>query len=230
MRETSSMGGSGIGIGFKTALFLLILHSNGAAAEWKTVEPARGTESGTGVFGSGAGLVTNPATGISLHRSMYLAAGGQGETDYIEAEELIELFSPEPTMTRSIRGIGGVTTGHTEARQEFRNILFDFDSDRLRQSSYPQLGEIGKALSAVMTAHPGSRFSIEGHTDSIGDRHYNLQLSQKRARAVKQYLVVRYGLDSSRIRAVGLGEAMPVAPNETELGRSLNRRVEVVRE
>jgi outer membrane protein OmpA-like peptidoglycan-associated protein len=72
-------------------------------------------------------------------------------------------------MTRSIRGIGGVTTGHAEARKEFRNILFDFDSDRIKRSSYPQLGEIGMALGMVMADHPDYRFSIEGHTDSIGD-------------------------------------------------------------
>ena len=66
---------------------------------------------------------------------------------------------------------------------------------------------------------------MEGHTDSRGSESYNLQLSQKRANTVKNILVDKYGMQPSRLRAVGYGEAMPIDINDTEEGRQNNRRV-----
>lgn len=73
---------------------------------------------------------------------------------------------------------------------------------------------------------PGERVEIRGHTDAVGAAAFNQQLSQARANTVRDFLVAQ-GIDASRISTVGLGENVPVATNDTEVGRALNRRVEV---
>ena len=75
--------------------------------------------------------------------------------------------------------------------------------------------------------NPDTKVVIEGHTDSIGGDAYNKKLSERRAEAVKRYLV-RQGIDAGRIRTVGHGKTKPVADNGTEEGRAKNRRAEVV--
>jgi outer membrane protein OmpA-like peptidoglycan-associated protein len=69
---------------------------------------------------------------------------------------------------------------------------------------------------------------VQGHTDSYGSDEQNLQLSNQRAEAVKQYLLANSNLDASRVEAFGYGESKPIASNETTEGRAANRRVEVV--
>jgi outer membrane protein OmpA-like peptidoglycan-associated protein len=74
--------------------------------------------------------------------------------------------------------------------------------------------------------NPNLAVEIEGHTDSIGTELYNLGLGQRRAEAVKGYLVLRYQVDSNRMTAVSYGESRPIADNRTAEGRAQNRRVE----
>ena len=83
-----------------------------------------------------------------------------------------------------------------------------------------------EAMLGYLRRHPGARLSIEGHTDSQGDAEYNQGLSVRRANSVKQAFVDA-GIDASRITARGYGQTRPVAGNDTEEGRALNRRVEV---
>ncbi len=75
---------------------------------------------------------------------------------------------------------------------------------------------------------PGSRVTIEGHTDSFGGDDQNLQLSQRRADAVRQYLLANSSLDPAMVESVGYGETRPVASNDTVEGRARNRRIEVI--
>src|SRR5262249_42354410 len=82
-------------------------------------------------------------------------------------------------------------------------------------------------LVTVLRAHPERQVTIEGYTDSIGSESYNLGLSQRRAEAVRDFLM-QNGVDASRIIAHGYGASAPVAPNTTEAGRQQNRRVEVI--
>jgi OmpA-OmpF porin, OOP family len=82
-------------------------------------------------------------------------------------------------------------------------------------------------LVTVLRAHPERQVTIEGYTDSMGSESYNLGLSQRRAEAVRDFLI-QNGVDASRIIARGYGAAAPVAPNTTEAGRQQNRRVEVI--
>jgi len=106
--------------------------------------------------------------------------------------------------------------GHATERR------FDFDSATLRPDAEPILDQ----LHAALAADPSASIRIEGHTSSEGTEAYNQDLSERRARAVVDELV-RRGLEAGRLRSAGLGESRPVAPNDDESGRSLNRRVEV---
>jgi len=69
---------------------------------------------------------------------------------------------------------------------------------------------------------------VVGHTDNIGDIDYNLRLSKARADAVVRELVTKYGISPDRLKAYGVGSLAPIAPNKTEEGRTMNRRVELV--
>lgn len=101
-------------------------------------------------------------------------------------------------------------------------IHFDFDKADLKVGSEKALTEMVK----LMKANPGLRVEIQGHTDSVGDRAYNQELSKRRAETVKAYLAL-YGIDVSRMTVRGFGPDRPVAENDTEEGRALNRRVEL---
>jgi OmpA-OmpF porin, OOP family len=113
-----------------------------------------------------------------------------------------------------------------DGRVATHGILFATNSDVIRPESTPTLKEIGEMLKA----HADLRLSIEGHTDSEGEEAYNLELSGRRAAAVKAYLVESFGIDASRLATTGLGESKPVADNSTPEGRQKNRRVELVRQ
>jgi hypothetical protein len=82
-------------------------------------------------------------------------------------------------------------------------------------------------LAQFLTEHPERRVQIDGFTDRVGTESYNLDLSQRRAGAVKSSLITR-GIDPSRIGSQGYGKSFPVAGNTNSGGRQLNRRVEVV--
>jgi outer membrane protein OmpA-like peptidoglycan-associated protein len=101
-------------------------------------------------------------------------------------------------------------------------LLYDFDSDVVRAEAKTNL----RNLAASLDKYPGSDLLIAGHTDSVGTDSYNQALSQRRADAAVAYLASQ-GVDRSRMSPRGLGETEPVAPNDTEAGRSKNRRVEV---
>lgn len=102
------------------------------------------------------------------------------------------------------------------------NIFFDTDSHQLQQSSRVELDKIYELL----VLNPGLRIEISGHTDNTGTPSYNMELSEKRAEAVVQYLVEK-GIGAARLVARGYGEEVPVADNSTEAGRALNRRTEL---
>jgi len=102
------------------------------------------------------------------------------------------------------------------------NIFFDFDSDRLRKESYPELRRLVKFIKE----NPQLQFEISGHTDSLGNEQYNKQLSLRRAKAVRDYLIEQ-GCKAAQLIVKGYGASVPIATNETEKGRQINRRVEI---
>ena len=101
-------------------------------------------------------------------------------------------------------------------------LLFDFDSDVVRAQARENLATFARSLDK----YPGTDVLIVGHTDDKGTDTYNQSLSARRAAATENYLVSQ-GVVRTRLRAAGRGEAEPVVPNDTEMNRQKNRRVEL---
>jgi outer membrane protein OmpA-like peptidoglycan-associated protein len=103
------------------------------------------------------------------------------------------------------------------------DVLFDFNKYTLKPEARERLARI----SGIVLAYPDLKLQIEGYTDSIGTDEYNQTLSEKRAEAVRDYLVSS-SVSMNNVAAQGLGKADPVADNSTAAGRKLNRRVEMI--
>lgn len=103
------------------------------------------------------------------------------------------------------------------------DLLFEFNSSRLRPGAMELLGEWARIIQADSAA-----YRIEGHTDWIGSERYNLALSSRRAMAARLALVT-LGVPADRLAVQGFGESRPVADNRTAAGRARNRRVELMR-
>ncbi len=104
------------------------------------------------------------------------------------------------------------------------SVLFPSNESTLLPAAIVKLNEVADAL---IKGNPDSNITVEGHTDSQGQRNYNMELGQKRADAVRDQLVSR-GVAKDRIKAIGIGPDRPVAPNNTAEGRANNRRVEII--
>lgn len=105
------------------------------------------------------------------------------------------------------------------------HLLFDIDKYDLKEESKDLLLEISKTLDSF---DKDIEIEISGHADSNGDEQHNLELSENRAKAVKDFLVEDGGLKDIAFTTVGYGETRPIASNETESGRAKNRRVEII--
>lgn len=104
-------------------------------------------------------------------------------------------------------------------------ILFDTDKADLKPESAPTLQEIA----TLLQQDPAMSVLVVGHTDNHGDYGHNLDLSERRAQAVKAALEANYGIDGKRLTAAGAGMMAPVASNDTDEGRAKNRRVVLVK-
>jgi outer membrane protein OmpA-like peptidoglycan-associated protein len=163
--------------------------------------------------GAGAGLIQGVAspdwrvyTGVNYTFGPLWAVNESSESGY---RHLTQILPQDPEPAAPVE------------RFRTRNILFEFDSDRM-------LGEFAAALEELAT-HLRSGFRelvIEGHTDSIGAAGYNQRLSQKRAIAIKRHLSTKLNIDASKIVTIGFGETRPIADNGNYQGRQENRRVE----
>ena len=119
----------------------------------------------------------------------------------------------------------------TEIRIELSaDVLFDFDSAELRAEAEQALRNVAE----IIRAHEGAIVRVEGHTDSKGSDSYNQQLSEERARSVRDWLMSADGLDGTEFSIYGFGESKPVAANEMTdgsddpEGRQKNRRVDII--
>ena len=113
----------------------------------------------------------------------------------------------------------------TEGKWSTTGILFDVNSDKIRPTSYGVL----KQIADVLAENADVKVKIIGHTDSDGKDDANLELSKKRAAAVKQALVSEFKIDGDRLQTDGAGESKPVGENNTSEGKAQNRRVEFVK-
>ena len=156
-------------------------------------------------IGAGAGAVAGGLAGNQIGKYM----------DQQEAEMQQALAAVEAASIQREQDILAITL-----KSDFS---FDFDSAVIKPGAEDEIARIA----AVLIKYPQTNISIEGHTDSKGAEEYNMDLSRKRAEAVKNSLIGR-GLSSSRLQTIGFGESKPVATNDTEAGRQQNRRVRIV--
>ena len=138
-------------------------------------------------------------------------------------------WDKEPTLIGNIHVAAGGKRLYDALAETGRGatqgIYFDTGSDRLRPESSATLREIG----AMLKEHPDLKLTIEGHIDNVGSAGSNLALSEKRAAAVRQFLLETYQVDGARLSATGLGQSKPAGSNDTPEGRQANRRVELVK-
>lgn len=143
--------------------------------------------------------------------------GGEYELTIIEKKAMVqEVVADAKSLAQDIR-----TTGHASVY----GIHFDFNKATVKPESEQTLKEIAKLLKQ----DPKLNLYVVGHTDSVGKIAYNMKLSQTRAEAVVKALVTKHGVSPNRLKPYGVGPLAPVASNETEEGKALNRRVELVK-
>jgi outer membrane protein OmpA-like peptidoglycan-associated protein len=106
------------------------------------------------------------------------------------------------------------------------DLAFDTNSDKLKGTNWPIL----EVLAGLLKQDQKLQIQIAGHTDSTGDAKANQDLSEPRAKTVMQTLVQKYSVDPKRLTAKGYGAEQPLAENDTEQGRAINRRVEIVKQ
>lgn len=142
-----------------------------------------------------------------------------------QALQVVRIDEP-PSGAAASRSLGdALQDAAGGCRTELSGIYFAFASAQLEPESDTELA----AIAAVLRAHPVWAITLAGHTDSIGDARRNLELSQQRAAAVKDALVIRYHVSGTRITTTGFGSAQPVESNTTLEGRARNRRVAISR-
>jgi len=151
---------------------------------------------------------------------IYLDArtGGEYELKIIEEKGMAqEVFADAKSLARDMS-----STGHASVY----GINFDFNKATVKPESESTLQEIAKLLKQT----PEMNLYVVGHTDNVGGIENNMRLSRARADAVVKALETTYGVPQNRLQPYGVGPLAPVATNETEEGRALNRRVELVKE
>ncbi|AWW29767.1 OmpA family protein [Echinicola strongylocentroti] len=144
---------------------------------------------------------------------------------YVEKKGFLpQIYNVEKDSLKDIKDmeIGLKPVAHGEEFL-FENVFFDFDKADLKPSSKSSLLRLKKFLDE----NPDVHIVIEGHTDNVGEGSYNQELSLRRATSVQRYLLDQ-GIASERLAVAGFGDTKPLMSNETALGRSKNRRIEIV--
>ncbi len=134
---------------------------------------------------------------------------------------------PAPLATPGIqRPVAPDTTAPEGVAAVSITVTFPSGSATLTRQAEDRLAPLGRALSSADLAP--FRFRIEGHTDSVGSAEMNLALSERRAAAVRDYLIRQFGVSGSRLEAVGLGETRLLVPTGDGVDEPRNRRVQVI--
>jgi outer membrane protein OmpA-like peptidoglycan-associated protein len=130
---------------------------------------------------------------------------------------------PDVAGTVANKGCPEVTEEVQKQLNDYaRTILFDTGKASLKTESVSVFVDIIK----ILNEYPTAKFTVEGHTDSVGSEKLNQELSEKRANSVRDFLI-KEGIGADRLTAIGYGEAKPIASNNTRAGRTQNRRVEI---
>lgn len=169
---------------------------------------------------------TNPQTGefriqVQSGKNYGLFAEKKGHIGIANNQDLTVKINPAAQQEADLQLTTLERVTAEKKRIRLNTIFFAFDSDVLLQESYPEL----ERLAQLLRENPRLKVRIEGHTDNKGKASYNLQLSEKRARATANYLIQK-GIVANRVKHKGFGDTVPIATNHTAEGRAQNRRVE----
>lgn len=197
------------------ALVGLIVFGSIACSSWSRKQ--KGAAAGAAAGGVIGGIIGKKAGNTAVGAILGAAIGGAAGAyigDYMDkqAEEI----------ERDIAGAKVERVGEGIKITFDSGILFDVDKATLKPASRDQLAK----LAIILNKYDDTNILLEGHTDATGSDEHNLDLSRLRAQSVSNYLA-SVGVNAARFTIMGYGEAQPIASNDTEEGRQLNRRVEV---
>jgi OOP family OmpA-OmpF porin len=156
-----------------------------------------------------------------------LDSDNDGVPDYLDkcpgtpAGQKVDKDGCPPPVVQEVKPKAAAAPEIIEKGRTTLRVLFDTNKDVIKKNSFKDVDN----LVNVMKQYPDLNVVIEGHTDNVGSAAYNKKLSQKRAEAVKKYMVSK-GIDAKRITAQGFGFEKPIADNATKAGKAKNRRVE----
>jgi OOP family OmpA-OmpF porin len=188
----------------------------------------------------GAGIGAAAGTGVGDDNCERGTAAGVGAgigavlggiLGYVLTKEEVEAAPAAPAAPRVSAPTPAAPSAPAPASESkkivLRGINFDFDKANIKKEFVPVLDEAAQ----ILKDNPKVKVTVEGHTDSKGTDAYNQKLSERRAKAVKQYLVSR-GIEANRLDTVGKGEKEPIADNmkngkDNPEGRAMNRRAEL---
>lgn len=198
--------------------------ASGLALSGCTTDPNTGqqrlnkTAIGTLAGAAGGATISKATGGDKTGRDAAIGAAlGAGVGYYMERQA--------KQLEQQMAGTGVTVTPNPNGNIDLvmpGNITFAFDSASLNPSFRPTLDK----LAATMNEYNQNTVTIAGHTDSVGNPSYNMNLSRDRANSVRNYLVNR-GVASNRINVVAYGQTRPIADNNSDYGRQQNRRVEL---
>lgn len=177
---------------------------------------------GGAIIGAGAGAVVGGIVGHntgSTARGALIGAVVGGAAGAVIGHQMDQQAKE---LQQNIPGARVSRVGEGIAVTFDSGLLFEFDSDRVGSNASINLRRLAESLEK----YPNTDLMIVGHTDATGSDTYNQGLSERRARSAAEYLVSQ-GVARGRLQSVGRGESEPIATNDSEDGRQLNRRVEV---
>ncbi len=195
---------------------------------WGCAQPTTKTQTGA-LYGTGIGAAVGAGLGQAVGgdtKSTLIGAGIGAALGGVAGGSIGRYMDNQEAAMRQQLAV-------TEAASVQRNadvlavtfksdVLFDVNSASLKQGAYVEIDRVAK----VLQQYPQTTIVIAGHTDSTGSEDHNQKLSERRAMSVSNALA-NQGVAPSRMRTIGFGESQPVADNNTEAGRQLNRRVVV---
>jgi len=202
------------------SLVLVSLLASGCATdpytgESKVSKTAWGTGIGTAV-GAGVGALVGGKKGALVGAAIG-AGGGALTGGYmdLQARELRQQLTGTGVQVQTLEN-GYIVLIMPE------NVTFAFNSYVFQ----PKFNQVLDSVALVLKKYDKTRVMVSGYTDNVGKAAYNMELSQKRAKAVADYLQLR-GVSAARMVVSGMGMSNPIASNETNEGRAQNRRVEI---